>query len=300
VLDIKKAFFELAYINEASRLSEENVKLLKHFTKARRNDYSVNAVEFSEVIEAETRFADAKYQQILTDELKAAASTRLNTLLNRDPEAGIGQLAETMIEAPNISIAQLYKKIKNNEDMLASKILIEKNILKEKLARKKTRPSFQLALKYTEIGSPEMNNVKGGGKDALAATIGITLPIWVRKNKGARKEAHLARLGAEQARLALTNQLSAKAKTYFVDMQSNYQLLKLYSDSLIPKAEKLIKTAEAAYKNGKGGLSNLFEPRIMRIQFLMAYWRATQNYQKSRAELENITAGFTLKESANE
>ncbi len=300
VLEIKKAYFELYYLDKATELAEEKTRLYKHLTKARSNEYSVDSTDFYDVVEAETRFADAEYELILLGELREAAVSNLNTLLNLEPESRIGPLTEVRVEAPAVGLSELYKKLKKNEELLASAVLIEKNLLKEKLARLKTRPAFRVGMNYTEIGSPDMSNVEDGGRDALAATLAVTLPIWHRKNKGGKAEARLARLGAEQARRALINSLSAKAKTSYIDMQSNYQLVKLYSNSLIPKADKLITTAEAAYKNGKGGLSDLFEPRIMRIQFKMAYYRAASNYKKNRAELEKLTAGFTLKESTDE
>jgi len=300
VLDIKKAYYELYYLDKATELAREKTRLYKHLTKARSNEYSVDSTNFYDVIEAETRFADAEYELILLGELRQAAVSNLNTLLNKGPESRIGPLTEARIETPETRLSELYKDLEKNEELLASDVLIEKNVLKEKLARLKTRPAFRVGLNYTEIGVPEMDGLKDGGKDAVAATLAITLPIWYKKNKGGRTEARLARLGAEQAKAALYNRLNAKAKTSYIDMQSNYQLLKLYSDSLIPKADKLITTAEAAYKNGKGGLSDLFEPRIMRVQFKMAYYRAASNYKKNRAELEELTAGFSLKESTDE
>lgn len=300
VLDIKKAYFELYYLDRASMLAEEKTRLFKHLTKARRNDYSVDSIGFSDVIEAETRFADAKYELILLSELRKAAASNLNTLLNRDPESKIGALAETPIKAPDTRLPELYKNIKNNEEMLESNLLIKNSELKEKLARLKTRPRFKLALNYTEIGMPDTGNIKDGGKDAVAATMAITLPIWTKKNNGGREAARLARLAAVETKAAVANTLNTKTKTAYIEMKTNYQLLTLYSKSLIPKAEKLIKTAEAAYKNGKGGLSDLFEPRIMRIEFKMAYYHAATNYQKNRAELERLTAGFALKESTDE
>jgi len=300
VLDIKKAYYELYYLDKATLLAKEKTRLYKYLTKARSNDYSVESTDFYDVIEAETRFADAEYELILLGELREAAVSNLNTLLNLEPERHIGPLTETSIEAPETRLNELYKDLNKNEELLASKVLIEKSVLKEKLARLKTRPAFRIGLNYTEIGMPEADGLKDGGNDAVAATLGITLPIWHKKNKGVIAEAKHARLGAEQAKAALINSLSAKAKSSYIDMQSNYQLIKLYSDSLIPKADKLITTAEAAYKNGKGGLSDLFEPRIMRVQFEMAYYRAAANYKKNRAELEKLTAGFTLKESTDE
>ncbi len=300
VLDIKKAYFELYYLDRATELAKEKTRLYKHLTKARSNEYLVDSTDFYDVIEAETRFADAEYELILLGELREAAASNLNTLLNLEPESRIGPLTEVRVEAPEIRLNELYTELKNNEELLASAVVIEKSILKERLARLKTRPALRIGLNYTEIGSPEMTGVKDGGKDAVAATLAITLPIWHKKNKGGRAEARLARLGAEQAKTALINNLSARAKTSYIDMQSNYQLVKLYSDSLIPKADKLITTAEAAYKNGKGGLSDLFEPRIMHIQFKMAYYRASSNYKKNSAELEKLTAGFAIKENNNE
>ncbi len=300
VLDIKRAYFELYYLDKATELAEEKTRLYKHLTKARSNEYSVDSTDFYSVIEAETRFADAEYELILLGELREAAASNLNTLLNLEPESHIGPLTEVAVEAPELQLNELYRKLGKNEELLASKVLIEKSLLKEKLARLKTRPAFRIGMNYTEIGSPEMSNLDDGGRDAVAATLAITLPIWLKKNKGGRAEARYARHSAEQAKAALINSLSAKAKNSYIDMQSNYQLIKLYSDSLIPKANKLIKTAEAAYKNGKGGLSDLFEPRIMRIQFKMAYYRASSNYKKNRAELEKLTAGFVIKENNNE
>ncbi|VAV84259.1 hypothetical protein MNBD_DELTA01-1932 [hydrothermal vent metagenome] len=300
VRDIKKAYFELYYLDKATELAREKTRLYKHLTRARSNDYSVDSTDFYDVIEAETRFADAEYELILLGELRQAAASNLNTLLNLEPENPIGPLTEVRVKAPEIQLSELYKDLNNNEELITSKVLIEKSVLKEKLALLKTRPAFRIGMNYTEIGTPEMNNIDDGGKDAVAATLAITLPIWHKKNKGGKAEAKYARLSAEQAKIALINSLNAKAKTSYIDMQSNYQLIKLYSDSLIPKADKLITTAEAAYKNGKGGLSDLFEPRIMRIQFEMAYYRAASNYKKNRAELEELTAGFVIKENNNE
>jgi len=136
VLDIKKTYFELYYLDRASVLAEEKTRLFRHLTKARRNDYSVDSIDFSDVIDAQTRFADAEYELILLSELREAAAGRLNTLLNRDPESNIGPLAEARVEAPDARLQELYKKIKNNEEMLAGNLLIEKGVLKEKLARK--------------------------------------------------------------------------------------------------------------------------------------------------------------------
>ena len=126
----------------------------------------------------------------------------------------------------------------------------------------------------------------------------MSLPLWTGKNRAAREEARLRLAGSEREREALKNTINAKAKKAYVDIRSNYQLIKLYSDSLIPKAEKLIDTVEINYKNGNGSIADLFESKVMWINFNLAYHRAASNYLKNRAELERLTAGFDLKEVA--
>lgn len=299
VLDIKKAYFELYYLDKAGELAEERIKVFEHFSKAEMNNYSVGATRFSDVVSAETRYADAEYDLILFSELRRAAASRLNTLLNRDPEERVAFVEAPAIEEDRMELKELYRLIKGHESILVADHIIERDGLKVKLSKFTSRPNFMLALKYTEIGEPLMP-VVDGGKDAVAVTLGMTIPLWSGKNRAAREEASFTKAKSEKERVALSDALNAKAKKAYVDMKSNYQLVKLYSDSLIPKAEKLIDTVQIMYTNGNGSIADLFESRVMWINFRLAYHRAASNYLKNRAELERLTAGFALKEVATD
>jgi outer membrane protein TolC len=302
VLAIKRAYFDLYYLDKARALAKERIWVFKHFTEAERNDYSIGVTGFSDVISAESRFADAEYDLILFTELRREAESRMNTLLNRNPEALLPPLNEPRIKAAMNNelgaLGELYTLTGKNEELLMANLLIEKGSLKEKLSGFTSKPNFMVGLKYTEIGEPDMSGVKDGGKDAVAVTIGMTLPLWTTKNRAAKDEAILARMVSERAKAAASDSLKARVKKAFVDMRSNYQLAKLYSDSLVPKAEKLIEISQINYKNGRGSIADLFEARVMRINFSLAYHRAATNYMKNLAELERLTATYALKEVA--
>ncbi len=300
VLDIKKAYFELYYIDKAKKLADEKIKVFEHFTKAEMNNYSVGVARFSDVVSAETHYADAKYDLILFVELRRAAASRLNTLLNRDPEERIASVTAPQVEKDKTALNEYYRLIKENESILAADLAIKREGLKEKLSTYTYKPNFMVGLKYTEIGDPGISGLSDGGKDAVAVTFGMSIPLWSRKNRAVREEARLERIVSERNRESLEDGLNAKVKRAYIDMRSNYQLVKLYSDSLIPKADKLIDTVRIMYTNGNGSISDLFEPRVMLIDFKLAYHRAVSNYLKNRAELERLTAGFVLKEVATD
>lgn len=298
VLDIKRAYFELYYLDKAGELAEERIKVFEHFSKAEMNNYSVGVTRFSDVVSAETRFADAEYDLILFLELRRAAASKLNTLLNRDPEERVAFVEAPVIEEDRMELKELYRLIEGHESIRVADHLIERDGLKEKLSKFTSRPNFMLGLKYTEIGDPVMPGLEDGGRDAVAVTLGMSIPLWSGKNRAAREEATLRSAKSEREREELSDGLNAKAKKAYIDMKSNYQLVKLYSDSLIPKAVKLIDTVQIMYTNGNGSIADLFESRVMWINFRLAYHRAASNYLKNMAELERLTAGFALKEVA--
>lgn len=298
VLDIKKAYYDLYYLDKGKELAGERINVFGHFSKAEMNDYSVGVAKFSDVVSAETRFADAEYDLILFTELRTAAASRLNTLLGREPEDEVQAVPEPGMTGDTGDLMELYLRARGHESIRTAKLLEEKSGLFEELSNFTSRPSFMLGVKYTEIGEPAMGNITDGGRDALAVTFGLTIPLWGSRNRSAREEARLNRQKSEQTRAALTDGLNAKVKKAYVDMKSNYQLVRLYTDSLMPKAEKLIDTVEINYKFGNGSIADLFEARVMWINFKIAYHRAASNYLKNRAELERLTAGFALKEVA--
>lgn len=296
VLEIKEAYFELFYLDKATELARERIKVFDHFTRAEMNDYSVGGTGFSDVVSAETRFADAEYDLILLEELRKATVTRINTLLNRDPEYRIASVEEPVIEEDKTDLTTLYSLIGNHESIRAADLGIEKSKLQEKLSGFSSKPNFMVGLKYSEIGDPAMGSISDGGRDAVAVNVGLSIPLWFGKNRAKKQEAKLGYQQSKQERRALSDNLSSKAKKVYVDMSSNYKLVRLYSDTLIPKAGKLIKTVEIMYKNGNGSIADIFEAQSMWINFRLAYYRAASHYLKNRADLERLTAGYELEE----
>lgn len=300
VFDIKTAYYDIYFLDMAVELAGEKITVFEHFTKAEMNDYSVGVAGLSDVVSAETRYADAEYDLVLFEELRRGKAGMLNALLNRSPDEHVGLVAELEVESMEDykELNELYDLARNSEIIKGASLKVEKGQLTEDLSDLAGKPNFIFGLKYTEIGEPQMGGINDGGRDAFALTLGMTLPIWAGKNKATRAEARLARVESEYALAALSNGIDAMVKKAYVDMRSSYKLLKLYSDSLLPKADKLNETARIMYKNGKGSIADIFEVRSMVIDFTLAYHRAASNYMKSRAELERLTAGFALKEVA--
>lgn len=184
VLEIKKAYYEIYYIDKATELSKERVKILTHLTRAEMNDYSVGTTGLSEAVSAETRLADAEYDLILFEELRRSIVGRMNALLSRATDEPVSAVEKPKVVSEVRALEELYQLAKGHDSVAVAGIATEKRSLEEELSGFAWKPEFIVGLKYTDIGEPEMGGISGGGRDGIAATVGLTIPLWGSKRTG--------------------------------------------------------------------------------------------------------------------
>lgn len=152
IVSVKKSFYELYYIDMALTLTEQNKKVLEHFTKIATTDYSTDATTLNDVVKAQAQYAQASYDLILLEEMRSAEVTRLNTLLNRDPEEEVTGLEGPEMGEPTFTLEDLYRWARENEELRMAESRVEKSEIEESLARYAFLPDFHLGLNYSQIG----------------------------------------------------------------------------------------------------------------------------------------------------
>ncbi len=289
IVDVKKSFYELYYIDRAIKLTEQNKKVLEHFTKISTTDYALDATALNDVVKAQSQYAQASYDLILLKEMRAAEATRLNTLLDRDPEYRIEGLEEPQIGEFDHTLEELYEWAVKNEELRIAGLEVEKNDLEVSLSKYKYLPDFSLGVNYSSIGDPARAGLDDAGRDALSVTFGINIPIWFSKNRAAVSEAELKKERALRERAAVRNEILNRVKNTFFKLTNSERLIELYGKSLIPQAQQSMEIAETWYKEGQGSFTGLLETQSIWLNFQLAYFRAVADYLKNLAELERIT-----------
>jgi len=92
---IVESFHELRYIREARRIADQNVKLLDQLRKMGETAYAQDRALFLDVVKAQSQSAQLRYDALLLEELEQTEITRLNGLLNREPDTGFGPLEKS-------------------------------------------------------------------------------------------------------------------------------------------------------------------------------------------------------------
>ncbi|MBI5185099.1 MAG: TolC family protein [Nitrospinae bacterium] len=293
IVELKDAYYELCYVDKAIEITRKNKDLAEHLARIGETDYSVDGTTLNDVFKAQSQLAQLSYDLVLLTELRETQAARINSILNRSTESPLGRPGELEFRPFDYSLARLYDLAKAHQQELAgSEVKIEMAGKELDLAKKEYLPNFQLGFDYMDMGNETTGaggGMGGGGpKDAYTFNFGVSLPIWVGKNRARVDEAKLRQEAAVHDKKALENETFSAIKTAYFKLKNSDRLVRLYKDSLIPQAAQSMETAEAWYKDKKGSFSGLLETQSVWLNFNLAQQRVLADFHQGIARMEKL------------
>ncbi len=298
----KSAFYELYWVYKSININEENKELLQRFVKIAEVKYSTGRATQQDVLKAQVELSKIVNELITLEQLKKTAIARINTLLNRHPDAPLGAPEEVNITELTVSLKELYGKAKEiSPDLSLMKYRIERDKAAYKLARKQYYPDFTFGLNYTfinDLPSDVMLSPTGEDRDSYTGTLSINVPIFQkRKYDAGVREANAKLKSSEMAYKNMENMTLFGVKDYHFKVQTAERLVKLYRNSIIPQAEQSLKAAEIGYKAGNVDFLNLIDSQRVLLDFKLAFYRAVADFGVNLAGLERVV-GVELSKKA--
>lgn len=295
VKSISDSFYELIYIQNAIRIAKINFNLNQKLLKISETSYADDKALFYDVAKAQAQTAQIQYDILLLEELEQTEKTRINTLVNRTPDAALGMAQNLAFREIVYELEEIYKLSQDNqEDILIADEKIRKAEEVIKLSKFENLPSFKLGMFYAAIGDPDVPNPPpDAGDDAVGIQFGLSLPLWFSKNKSKISKAIAGKQKARAQKMAITNKTNAQISRLWFKLQNSKRLITLYKDNLIPQSLRSIKTAETWYREGEGSFSDFLEIQATAYNFQLSLARAKADYGKSLIKLEQL-AGVIL------
>ncbi len=290
IVALKQSYYEAVYLRNAINLSLTNKSVIEKISHVSITGYANNNSTLNDVAKAQSQYAQVSYDVQLLEELLSTEKTRINTLLNRNPEH-VFTLSTSARIPPKLNhpIARLYQFAEANEEMKIADLSIEKSVIKKRLSHYASLPDFSLGVKYAQIDGSEIANLANSGDDALAVSVGLTIPLNRDKNKAIKHQAYLERLKSIEQKKTLTNQLRNKVKGLFFKLNNSHRLILLYQKNLIPQAQQAKHIAEIQFRENKGSITQYLDTQSTWLNFKLAYQRAIADYWKSLAGMEKLT-----------
>jgi outer membrane protein TolC len=289
VVEIKKSFHELVYLENAIQLSLKNKTLLETINHISIADYASNTSTLNDVTKAQSQYAQVSYDVQLLQELRSTEKTRINTLLNRHPEQNfrINNFARKPAKLRH-SLIRLYQWAERNEELSIADLAIEKSAVEKKLSKYTDLPDFDIGIRYNQIGSG-LSGLSNINNDGLSVSISMNIPLNFEKNNAVKEQARLNQLKSIEDKKVIRHSLRNKIKGIYFKLNNSYRLITLYGDNLIPQANRAMQVAQLQYRQNKGSIANYLTTQSTWLNFQLAYQRAIADYAKNLAEMERLT-----------
>lgn len=288
--NIQASAHELIYIRAARQIAAQNAALLDQLRSAAETAYADDRAALMDVMKALSQTGQLHYDALLLDELELTEITRLNGLLNRPPQAAMGQIALPPQQTLPYRLEELYQlAAEHQEDIHIAAQGVSRAEAQVDLARYQYLPDFNVGLFYASIGSPDSpQRPPEAGRDALGLRLGLTLPLWVGKNQGRVNQAHAEQARAEALRQGRINASRTDIHVAYFRLQNARRLVDLYRTDLLPQAASALATTEAWFREGYAEFADLIEAQSTWYNFQLTLARAQADYGKHFARLEAL------------
>ncbi|MXX87359.1 MAG: TolC family protein [Acidobacteria bacterium] len=288
----KRAFYDIAYLDTALRLLEEERSLLGHYETLARARYATGQGLQQAVIrlQAELTRIDDRQRQLTGQRRTLAAN--LNTLCARSPETAVPPIRPMEPPAVSLDRAQLMDLgERNRQELRAATALIEASEDAVELAGMNFRPRFTASLALMNVAGRDPADALGPlppdeGKNSLSLSLGVSLPVWKDKYRAGVEEAG-HRLTANRRRLEeAQDAMENTVELALIRIETIGGQLALLETVLIPQSEETLRATETAYETGQVGVLDLLDGERVQLDVLRMRARYVSDFLIALADLE--------------
>jgi outer membrane protein, heavy metal efflux system len=175
---------------------------------------------------------------------------------------------------------QLLRSLKWDTGLQREQRMIERDQYAVNLAQKDYRPDFSVSYMYQQ--RPDLPDMHG-------FTVAANIPIFYgTKQREAVREQTQQLASSQQNKENRQTELSFAVKQQYLLAKSSEQLLKLYSQAIVPQSSLALESSMASYQTGTVDFLTILTNFTVVLDYEVSYYRELANYQMALANLEPL------------
>ena len=303
---VKLAYYDLAYLDEALRITGEEEQLLLHYEALAQARYSQGFGQQQAVLklQAEVTRVLSRQQELLRQRTDFEAA--LNIFANRSVDAPIpiieiGERPLASVDDEQLQAAGLDAR----PEVRSARLRIERHERAVRLAGRRYRPDFSIGLAWGSVldrrddpgrSDPPPDN----GRDTYSLTLGASIPVFRSSYDAGTREAAASLAAAEEAYRDAVNGVALAVRSTAFRLTTIEGQLALFERALLPQAEQALRATEEAYSAGVSGVLELLDSEAVLLDVRLGLARMRADYMKALADMERaIGSAFPEEESSS-
>ncbi len=281
------AFYDLYQAEGTLVVMRETLQLLEAVSSTVNGMYSVGEARQADVLRAQLEIGRMTGQVAEMEAMRRTMATRLNTVLDRPPNASTGipvlpQFPEAILPTDSLTIAAM-----GSRGMLqAAADQVRAATAAEQLARREIWPDLELGVSY---GRQPMAD--GGTGQMMSFMLGASVPIWAgsRQLKMRDETTAMRQMAADDLK-AMQADTRGRVAELVAELERTRVLRAIYARTLLPQADATLNSARAAYQVGNVDFMTFLDAFTAVYGYHIQVIRLDAAQGQALAELEMVTA----------
>jgi cobalt-zinc-cadmium efflux system outer membrane protein len=287
---IKKIYHEYSYLAQAIKITKDNIALVSNFEGVANAKYKSGVGLQNAVIKTQVELGKLEDRlSSLKDSIRPIGA-KLNIAMNRPSNIPLPlpeKISENKLRLTDQELMSLMRE--KNPGLKALDYIVVKEDNSIRLAEKNYYPDFTIGINYIDTKSRYDANPIDNGKDPIIANLSINIPIWRKKYDSQVSGAKARYRSALDKRREQENTIVADLEIALYKLRDADRKIKLYSDTLLPKAEQNVKIDQLAFTSDKTSFLDLIDSQRVLLEFQLSQKRALTDYAMALAEIEMLT-----------
>jgi len=285
--EVKTVFYEYAYLAQAVRITREDIELLRYFDSVVRARYSAGATPYADVVKTQVQLGRLEDRLKTLQDLRRPLMAKLAAATNLPPDTEFPWPPAVPVMLLCVTDEELFKGLPEFSPQLRRFEYLE---AREKagieLAKKEYFPDLTFGIEDIMTGSALVPTTPDSGKDAVIASVTVTIPFWWEKRKASVREGQAKLASASRGAEALKRSLRSDMELALYKYRDAQRKIDLYRNTLIPQAEEALGVTLEAFQAGTRSSLDLIDAEKTLLEFELAYLRALADQAQRVAELE--------------
>ncbi len=292
ISQVKRAYFELHYLQTAIRITIEERKLLADLTSIAEGRYRVSKASQQDVLRAQLEALSVENDLIRMRQELTAGRAKLARLMHSSPESPLETSLELASEAIPRDLERLYQQALVRRPELQSQLAaIHRDRKKVDLANLQYYPDITVAAGWEGMTTRRAMSPLADGVDNVTMGLMANIPLYRKRLSAGVREAEAQAVSSAREYDSLRDQTLEDIKTLFSQALSQQELIDLFRDDILPKARQTLKVSTEAYQTGEVDFLQLVDNWRQVLRFEIARQRLESQLRQTIAELDRVVGG---------
>ena len=305
VRQVKLAYYDLAYLDQAIAITAEEEQLLRHYESLAQARYSQGVGLQQAVVKLQAEITRVRFRRQELLRKRFDAETALNALRDQPVHASIpavGPVDRPVVKVDREQLQQIART--GRPEVKAALLRMESDEDSVRLARRQYWPDVVVGAAWGRIGDRQdlagrMQPPSRNGKDVFSVTVGVNIPLYRSKYDAGVQAASARHSAARQAYRNAVNDVGVAVRSAGFALQMIEEQIALFRRALLPQAEQALRSTEEAYSTGTTGVLELLDSEEILLDVRLGLARLQTDYMKTLAEMERaVGSAFPLGESS--